>query len=183
MSEARSRIAADLEQPQKPLQPLTILISDPWLLGSGGNYARDCIERLLRKMIEAWRVRFAHNDELGSDGSRCMVYCERLSFLSDASGDKTACLFGPDRCAEAQVEETLEWISRSHQGLSRSARTSTTQRGRSERYFAPYLTDSPFEELSRHSFSTLCDKPRGLILVTGPTGPENDYARSDARQG
>jgi len=68
------------------------------------------------------------------------------------------------------VRRSSNWISPSAEGLARSA-----PRLQSARRFGLRLRLIPFEiksfqQLACSVVSKMCDKPRGLVLVTGPTG-------------
>ena len=95
-----------------------------------------------------------------------------LSHLTSADTKATG-LFGVDDAQKHRFEENLELdFSFGVKGLSRFRANIFNQRGAVGAVFRaiPYEI-KPFEDLGLPAVvRTLCDKPRGLILVTGPTG-------------
>jgi len=73
-----------------------------------------------------------------------------------------------------RFEEELELDSASESKGCEFPRQHFNQRGAVVRYFARSIRDQSFEELGLPAVvKDLCNKPRGLILVTGPTVQAN----------
>src|SRR5438045_7990318 len=136
-------------------------------------YARHGVERFAEIDVRAGRLGLAHHDQLGADGARARRL-EALDYaeLTPAETKQLAYSVLTD-AQKHRFEETLELdFSFGIKGLSRFRANLFNQRGAVSAVFRSIPYDiRTFEELGLPAVvQTLCDKPRGLILVTGPTG-------------
>ena len=93
---------------------------------------------------------------------------------ADAGRDQAALLLGPDRRAEAAVRggpRARPLVRRAEPGALPRQHLHAARRGRRR---VPHRSRSRSSRSTssacRRSSTELCDKPRGLVLVTGPTG-------------
>ena len=130
---------------------------------------------LLRKMTDARRVRPASLDKLRPAGSRSRPPCSAAGFCgNDAVGHEASRVLGADRRAEAPVrgEPRARLFVRFERNVAFSCQSFQSERRGRRGVPCHSLRD---QDRSRHLglpqvVSDMCKKPRGLILVTGPTG-------------